>query len=36
MASMMAAAVHVQEVLREAQAGEDGGAWLVLPSAGHA
>lgn len=29
MASMRAAAAHVQEVLREAQAGDDGGAWLV-------
>jgi len=28
-ASMRAAAAHVQEVLREAQAADDGGAWLV-------
>ena len=25
---MMASAAHVQEVLRDAQAGDDGGAWL--------
>eukprot|EP00913_Durusdinium_trenchii_P029133 g27312.t2 len=29
MSSMRAAAAHVQEVLREAQSGDDGGAWLV-------